>query len=300
VRPEKRKIIGSRIVLRNKYDSGGRIERRKARLVAQGCSQFPGIDFDESYVPVARMSSIRLATALAARYGMKIRQLDITTAYLNGTIDEEVFMQVPKHYVEVLDFIVATEQGDRSIREKAKATSNQLRTGDKVCLIKKALYGLRQVGRSWYTRINEELLKFGAKFDPCVYYTGAGKELTLIVVYVDDVLVMSRDKDRIEEVKQYLSKRFDVRDIGDAKYCLGLEIAQEEDSITLTQTGYIRDILARFGMSDCNAVSTPSNPGAKLTKSEVGANEDGAEFPYRKLIGSLMYLAVGTRPDIAF
>jgi len=126
-RPEERKVIGSRIVLRNKYDSEERIERRKARLVAQGCSQFPGIDFGD--LCPGHKIELHPSGDCLGRAIWKIRQFDITTAYLNGTIDEEVFMRVPKH-VEVLDFIVATERGDRNIRKKAKMMSDQLRTGD--------------------------------------------------------------------------------------------------------------------------------------------------------------------------
>lgn len=160
------------MVLRNKFGVDGSLERRKARIVAREFSQRPGIDFLETFAPVARLSSIRLATAIASQYGMHIRQFDVTAAYLNGTLDEEIFMEIPELTEETLEFIIRTERKDSHVKKKAQAMLEDLRNGNKVCFLRKALYGLRQAGRQWNKRLDQELRRLGLKplnSDPCVY-----------------------------------------------------------------------------------------------------------------------------------
>ncbi|KAH0820277.1 hypothetical protein GEV33_002514 [Tenebrio molitor] len=187
-RPDYREVIGSRIVLRNKYTANGTLERRKARLVAQGFSQRPGVHFKETFAPVARLSSIRLLASIAAQYDMNIRQFDVTCAYVNEELEEEIFMEPPKYLLQVLEMIQSEE--DREVGDKARKMLKQLREGDHVCLLKKSLYGLRQAGRSWYAKLDGILRRFGAvptKAGPCVYQIGTGEESTLIrclVVYL--------------------------------------------------------------------------------------------------------------------
>lgn len=180
-RPENQNIIGSRFVLRNKVDHEGS-NHRKARLVARGFSQRPGTEFNETYAPVARLSSIRLVTSIAAQRNMTVRQFDITTAYLNGTLEEDVFMEVPDYLEDVLRYI--KDKGPAYFKEadKAKSILETLSQGDKVCKLRKALYGLRQAGRAWNKRLDAELRNFGAipsKADPCVYIKGQGKDLLI-------------------------------------------------------------------------------------------------------------------------
>lgn len=180
---------------------------------------------------------------------------------------------------------------------------DEINEGNKVCLLNKALYGLRQAGRCWNNRINRELINFGAKkstADPCLYFKGSGKSQLLIAVYVDDILVASQNKDKIATFGQHLSNAFAITDLGATKYCLGMEFVQRKDEIEICQTGYIRDILDRFGMSESKIVSTPLNPGTKLNKDEEEQSSENQGLPYRELIGALMYLAVCTRPDIAY
>jgi hypothetical protein len=184
-RPDDREVIGSRIVLRNKYTANGTLERRrKARLVAQGFSQRPGVHFKETFAPVARLSSIRLLASTAAQYDMNIRQFDVTCANLNGELEEEIFMEPSKYPLQVLEMIQSEE--DREVGNKARKMLKQLREGDHVCLLKKSLYGLRQPGRSWYAKLDGILRRFGAvptKANPCVYQIGTGEESTLIAIY---------------------------------------------------------------------------------------------------------------------
>lgn len=173
-------IIGCRVVLRNKYDSNGVIERRKARIVAKGLTQRPGIDFNETFAPVARISSIRIVMALAAESDMTVHQIDVTTAYLNGTLDEEIYMEFPELLEESLVIILREEHGQGTIAVKTKEMLEEVRGGDKVCLLKKALYGLKQAGRQWNTKLDRELTKLGAKplnADSCVYFTNKREDV---------------------------------------------------------------------------------------------------------------------------
>lgn len=297
------KIIGSRVVLRNKYKEDGTLERRKARIVARGFAQRPGIDFDETFAPVARLSSIRIMVALAVEHDMTIQQFDVTTAYLNGELQEKVFMEVPKYTMEALEDIIELEGTNTDVGRKASRMINELQKGNKVCLLKKALYGLRQAGRCWNSKIDEVLIKFGARkstADPCIYFKGEGENIILISIYVDDILAASRSKERIAELGQYLSRMFEIKDLGTVNHCLGIEFDLNKNGIKMSQTGYIRDILERFGMSDSKPVSTPLDPGVKLQKSKSEPSSEESSFPYRELVGALMYLAVCTRPDISY
>lgn len=289
------------MVLRNKFKADGTLERRKARLVAQGFSQVPGVHYNETFAPVARMESIRLLSSLATRYNMKIRQLDVETAYLNGELEEEVIMQPPKFLKDILEEIADMENETSELGTKCKCMLAELEKGDKVCLLKKALYGLRQAGRSWYTKLDTILKDLGAtptKSDPCVYQHGNGQSVTFMAVYVDDILIMSRDPKMIKKFHGQLSKKFKVKDLGEAGYCLGIEFSQSSGKISMQQRGYLNDLLNRFGMLDSKPVSTPMDPSVKLTKQD--RTEEDCKLPYRELVGALMYLAICTRPDITY
>ena len=152
-----RQVIGSRMVLRNKYKPDGSLERRKARIVARGFDQRPGIHFNQTFAPVARLSSIRSLVALAAEHEMEIKQLEVTTAYLNGTIEGEIYMDTPQFLKEALKIIAQTKSTRNEIGIKARRMLRELETGNKVCFLKKSLYGLKQAGRSWHERLDEML-----------------------------------------------------------------------------------------------------------------------------------------------
>ena len=293
-RPKNQQTIGSRFVLRNKFKSDGTLEKRKARLVARGFSQRPGIDYGDTFAPVARIGSIRLVASLAARLGLELRQFDITTAYLNGNLTEDVYMEPPKHIEEVLEEIVSSS-GKSCLRSAASKTLEQLQLGDKVFLLKKALYGLRQAGRCWYERLRAILYKFNliqSACDPCVFYLGERENLVIVIIYVDDIIVAARkDCDTAGRLYAHLSEDFEVKDLGLAKYCLGIEFSQEEGKITMNQRGYIDDLLKRFGMVDSKPVATPMSQGTNLARNEK-IESTQVDVPYRELVGALMYLSV--------
>ena len=300
-RPANTRIIGCRTVLRNKYNPDGTICRRKARIVARGFSQIPGQDFTETFAPVARLESFRLLMALSAKLDLKVTQLDVTTAFLNGDIDTTIYMEQPDLLYQSLQEMSKSEK-DKEIAKKATEMMEDLKTGNKVCKLKKALYGLRQAERQWHAKLSETLQKMGlypTESDPCVYVDKKSKEPTYVLVYVDDILIATRNEKRRSEIVQGLSAAFDVKNLGPVSYCLGIEVKQTEDKITMSQSGYIRDTISKFGMKDCKPAKTPIPLGVdlKLSEERQGEYED---IPYRQLIGALMYVAIGTRPDIAY
>lgn len=298
-RPKNQDVIGSRIVLRDKQNQDGTIERRKARTVARGFFQTPGVDFRETFAPVARLNSIRVIIALVAEHNMEIRQLDVTSAFLNGELEEQIFMEAPKFIDQALEKLITSKKKGKIV-DQAKEMLTQLKNGDKVCLLKKALYGLRQASRQWHVKFSHELKHLGfqqSTADPCIYYKGKGEDLLLIAVYVDDILAASRKLSMITELTTQLSKTFKIKDLGKVKFCLGIEFNQNKNGIKMSQEKYVNEILEKFEMSDSKPVTTPIDCSVKLQK---GKGDSDQHLPYRELIGSLMYLAVCTRPDIAF
>lgn len=172
-----------------------------------------------------------------------------------------------------------------------------------VCKLKKSLYGLRQSGRSWNKKLDAILRKLGAiptTSDPCLYYIKKGEDLTLIATYVDDIIIASKNENKITNLGNRLSKEFDLKDLGEISYCLGIEFKRSNQKIHLRQTGYINELLERFGMSDCKPIGTPMETNLKLSKAEENPKERLDDVPYRELIGSLTYLSVCTRPDISY
>lgn len=300
-RPERGRVIGSRLILKNKMSASGEIERRKARIVARGFTQRPGFDFDETFAPVARLESIRMLAALSTEMGAKIQQMDIETAYLNGEIDENLYMEPPQVLKEALEFIIRSKRRDSEVHVKATRMLQSINSGDQVCLLKKAIYGLKQSGRKWYERLSATLKKLGLEptiSDPCLFQAREGSKIIMVAVYVDDLLMASNDRDSMVKLKSGLKKAFKIKDLGEAKYCLGIEIKQEDGRIILNQRRYIEELLEKFNMANCNAQRTPASPTTRLKPGEDP--EKPVKNPeYREFVGSLMYLSVATRPDIA-
>ena len=295
------RVIGSRTVLRNKLNQNGEIERRKARIVAQGFSQRPGFDFNETFAPVARLESVRLMMALAVELQIEIQQLDVTSAYLHGKIEEELYMKPPEMLEESLKQILRTERRDSEVHKRAITMLEAMAKTDQVCRLRKAIYGLKQSGRQWYNKLTKILEKSGLQpthSDPCVFFARHGDKITVLTVYVDDMLLMSNDEKRLNSVKEALQDKLKIKDLGKARYCLGIEIHQGEE-IAINQQKYIYEVLERFRMTECNPNNTPSSPNTKHTETTIEGDETAKNLPYRELVGSLMYLAVATRPDIA-
>jgi hypothetical protein len=250
------------------------IEKFKARFVARGFSQKEGVDYEETFAPVARYTSIRAVMSLVSFMGWRIHQMDVKTTFLNGIIEEEVYIEQPQGF-EV--------NGKES----------------HVCRLKKALYGLKQAPRAWYSRIDGYLQSMGftkSEADPNLYYIFVGTDLLILVLYVDDLFLTGAEK-LIAGCKADMAVEFEMKDIGMMHYFLGLEVWQRPGEIFLGQGKYAVEILKRFWMEDCKPMATPMI--TNLKKVTTSDSELVDPMLYRQLIGSLMYL-VNTRPDICF
>lgn len=278
--PKDRKLVDCRWVLGRKYNSDGKPDRYKARLVAKGFTQEYGLDYEETFAPVVHFNSLRLFLTLAVYFKMNVQQMDVVTAFLYGELEEEIFMEQPPGF------------------EKKK--------GNLVCRLKKSLYGLKQSPRQWYKLLDQFLRDKRYRrsdVDPCIYVKG-DKDLIMIALYVDDLIIASKSEKLMKETKQDLFDRFEMKDLGRLHYCLGIEMVWRNDgTCSLNQSKYIENVLERFSMKDCKPVSTPINSGTKLTKEmSPKTKEEISEMsliPYRSAVGSLIYLVTGTRPDIA-
>lgn len=306
-KPTQRKVIGSRFVFSTKSTG------KKVRLVAKGCSQRPGEDFHETSSPVVRSSSIRLIAALSAELGLEIHQMDVVTAYLNGSLDEEVYMEVPDQLSEVLERVLAKDKvgsnkkiiTDKNILETAECWKKALdECIDSVCLLRKSLYGLRQSGLQWYKRLVSMLNNIGFKplpQDPCVFIAQKDERMMLIGIYVDDMILATNDTVWMNDIKKQLGSKFEMKDMGKISTCLGIEFSRDcENRVYLSQKSYIDKVLERFGMSECKPVVTPIDVNVKLEKPECIMSDIMEQYPYQSLIGALMHLAVSTRPDISY
>ncbi|GJQ99116.1 zinc finger, CCHC-type containing protein [Tanacetum coccineum] len=273
--PVGRKPIGLKWVYKLKRDPSGNILKYKARLVAKGYVQKPGVDFDEVFAPVARIETIRILLALASSHGWKVHHLDVKSAFLNGTLEEEVYVTQPEGYVK---------------------TNHPT----KVYKLSKALYGLRQAPRAWNSRL-DKFLK-GLNFTRCgleygVYTRKQHGNVLIVGVYVDDLIVTGNCDDDVKYFKQQMNKEFEMSDMGLLSYYLGIEVTQHEDGITLKQSAYARNLLLKAGMADCNPSKSPMEHKEELTKDEEGVPVNATLF--RSIIGGLRYLT-HTRPDIAY
>lgn len=271
--PNGEKVIDNKWVFKIKEKPNGIIDRYKARLVVRGFTQQHGINYHETFSPVVRFSSIRAMLAICAARNMKLMQFDVKTAFLHGDLAEDVYMKQPVGY----------DDGS-----------------GKVCKLVKSLYGLKQASRCWNKKFTNLIKKIDfevCKADPCVFVRKREGELTMIAIYVDDGLIVSTSNACIQPVIEFLQNNFEIK-VTEAGYYLGFEINHRPNgSIHINQAAYTRKVLNRFNMLDANPVSTPVNNQQHLG---VPKEKKNISFPYREAVGSLMYLALGTRPDIAF
>jgi hypothetical protein len=273
-RPEGKLVVTSKWIYKIKHDANGSIEKYKARFVARGFSHKEGEDCDETFAPVAKYTSIRSIIAIASVMGWKLHQMDVKTAFLNGVIEEEVYIEQPQGF---------------GIHGKESH----------VCKLKKDLCGLKQTPRAWYATIDSYLMSLGfTKSDayPNLEYKVEDSCPLILVLYVDD-LFLTRDEKLIVGCKRELTSEFEMKDLGLMHYFLGLEVWQRPNEIFLSKGKYIVEILQRFGIMDCKSMATPMVTNLELL-SDSSSNLVDPTI-YRHLIESLMYLG-NTRPDICF
>ncbi|KAD5507479.1 hypothetical protein E3N88_15182 [Mikania micrantha] len=273
--PQGQKSIGLRWVFKLKRDADGKPVKHKARLVAKGYVQKQGIDFEEAFAPVARMETIRLLLALSASRGWEVHHLDVKSAFLNGELEEEVYVNQPEGFVKK----------DQPL---------------KVYRLYKALYGLRQAPRAWNIRLDKCLRGLGFSRCPqehAVYSRNTGAEVLIVGIYVDDMIVTGSSVDGIKRFKVQMQHQFEMSDLGSLSYYLGIEVIQKNGNITLSQSTYAKNLLEKVGKQECNPVRIPMEP--KLQFNENDEVEKVNPTEYKSIIGSLRYL-LHTRPDLAY
>ena len=282
--PKGCKRVGCKWVFKTKRDSIGNIERYKARLVAKGFTQKNGIDYKETFSPVSKKDSLRIIMALVAHYDLELHQMDVKTAFLNGNLEEEIYM-------------------DQSEGFSVKGKEHM------VCKLKKSIYGLQQASRQWYLKFNDTITSFGFQentVDRCIYMKVSGSKFIFLVLYVDDILLATNDLGLLHQTKKYLSQNFEMKDMGEATYVIGIEIFRDRSQglLGLSQKTYINKILERFNMEKCSACVVPIQKGDKFNAMQCPKNELEREqmrnIPYASVVGSLMYAQTCTRPDISF
>jgi hypothetical protein len=267
-------VVSSKWLFKIKHVAERSIEKYKERFVALGFSQKEGIDYEETFTLVARYTSIITIIALAAKMKWNLYQMDVKTTFLNGVIEEKVYIEQPQGF----------EVEDRKSH---------------VCKLKKALYGLKQDPRAWYGQIDSFLTSLGftkSKEDSNLYFKVMNDEPVILLLYVDDLFLTGEEK-LITECKKRLSSKFEMKDLGLMHYLLGLEVWQSPERIFLNQGKYAVEILKRFDMLDCKSMNTPMEAKLKLLVDTLSELIDATL--YRQIIGSLMYL-MNTRPDICF
>jgi hypothetical protein len=269
--PRDRKTVGSKWVFKTKLGEDGNVEKRKARLVAQGFTQRHGIDYIDVYAPVARSVTLKMLLSAAGRDKLKVMQYDVKAAFLNGDLQEEVYMRPPPG----------------------------VETRGKVCKLTKSLYGLKQAANVWNQKMHESLIKRGFeqnKTDNCLYLYKSGGELIHLLTHVDDILAATNNVETLERIMAEVGKDFELKSIGEAKEYLGIKLERDEvGNFKVSQPQFIQNIIDAAGMVDARVSKYPMDVGYySLDGEELSTNEE-----YRKLIGMLLYLAVNTRPDIA-
>jgi hypothetical protein len=231
--PPEKSVVGCKWVFKIKTRSDGSIERYKARLVAKGFTQEYGIDYEETFAPVARLSSVRTLLAVAASRQWQLFQMDVKNAFLNGDLSEEVYMQPPPGLSH---------------------------PPDKVCRLRRALYGLKQAPRAWFAKFSSTVSRLGfsiSSYDSALFLRRTGKGTILLLLYVDDMIITGDDLSGIQELKAFLSQNFEMKDLGHLSYFLGLEITSSDDGFYLTQAKYTSDLLSRAGLTDHKILDTP-------------------------------------------
>ena len=283
-RPQNRRVVSSKWVFKRKTSPNGSVIY-KARLVSRGFTQVQGIDYHNTYSPVVRYTTLRVLFALTVRRDYEIVHMDVECAYLQGDLEEELYLEQPK------GFISKNHPG-------------------MVCKLNRAIYGLKQGGLAWNKKINEKLLKLNLKkssFDPYVYYYLHEKVVIYVALFVDDLICVSNSIHHLESLKNSLATSFPIKYLADLTRCFGININRnrEKGILTMDQQDYIQASLVKYCLKKCNRVLAPldqeivteEEDRTSLSKEDI---QKLKEKPYQRAIGTFMYLLQGTRPDLAF
>ena len=273
--PEGKKTVGCKWVFSIKHKADGSIERYKARLVAKGYTQTYGIDYQDTFSPVAKLNTVRVLLSLAANLDWPLHQFDVKNAFLHGDLEEEVYMDIPPGYT----------------------ASSQTEI---VCKLQRTLYGLKQSPRAWFGRFSLAMRKYGfqqSNSDHTLFLKHQLGKVTALIIYVDDMIITGNDSKEISKLQEYLATEFEMKNLGGLKYFLGIEVARSRKGIFLSQRRYVLDLLSEAGLLDCKPADTPMVQNHKLGNhaDQIPTNKER----YQKLVGKLIYLSY-TRPDIAY
>ena len=280
--PEGKKPIGCKWIFKTKRDSEGSVERYKARLVAKGFTQREGIDYTETFSPVSMKDSFRVIMALVAHFDLELHQMDVITAFLNGDIEETIYMVQPENFEDSRDL---------------------------VCKLKKSIYGLKQASRQWYLKFHQVITSFGFEVNPvgeCIYHKFCGRRFIFLILYVDDILLACNDVSMLHDTKAFLDQNFAMKDLGSASFVLGIQIFRDRSRgiLGLSQKAYIDKVLKRYGMEGSKPINTPVQKGDKFSLYQCPGNDielkEMRGYPYASAVGSIMYAQVCTRPDLAY
>jgi hypothetical protein len=265
--------VGCKWVYKIKNRADGSVERYKARLVTKGFAQEYGIDYEETFAPVARLTFVRSLLAVATVRHWQLFQMDVKNAFLNDDLTEEVYMHPPPGYHH---------------------------PPHKVCRLRRALYGLKQAPRAWFAKFSSVVAQQGfvsSSYDSGLFLRTTNNGTILILLYVDDMIITGDDISGIRALQSFLSQNFEMKDLGTLSYFLGLEVTSSTDGYYLSQAKYASDLLSRVGLTDSKTTSSPLETNVKLLATDGEPLSDATL--YRQLVGSLIYLTV-TRPDIAY
>ncbi|KAJ9542292.1 LOW QUALITY PROTEIN: hypothetical protein OSB04_028798 [Centaurea solstitialis] len=274
-RPKNKTIIDLKWIFKNKKNEDGIVTRNKARLVAKGFKQQAGIDYDETFAPVARIEAIRIFLAYAAHKNFTVYQMNVKTAFLNSELKEEVYVSQREGFVDC-----------------TKPTH--------VYILDKALYGLKQAPRAWYDHLSNTLLDNGfykGKIDPTLFIKTEGDDILLVQIYVDDIIFGSTNSDMCHWFSDLMTTRFEMSMLRELSFFLGLQVLQKLDGILINQSKYTGDLLKRFHINTSSVAKTPMASGTLIGVDPKGKPVD--QKTYRAIIGSLLYLTA-SRPDIMF
>ncbi|UYV66610.1 MFSD5 [Cordylochernes scorpioides] len=271
-RPVNAKVVKSKWVFKISKDQENKTY--KARLVAMGYHQIPGRDYNESFSPVIKNATLRTILSMAATKDSVIKLFDVKAAYLNGNIENTIFMEQPAGFVQ-----------DRN----------------KVCKLNKSIYGLPQSGRSWYEKFSQVLHDCGLeklKSDPCLFKWKNEDKYFYVGIYVDDFITVSDSEDTSNRFINKLRHHLEIKDVTCKGMFLGIKIIQDKEGISLQQSHYVQQILQKYGLENCKEVPTPGSKEINLDNHIEDDNCD--QHTYQEALGMLMFLAVNTRPDIAY